>query len=114
MSTLQVRNVESPDGGVADNLKPVTASAWVNFNGTGTVSIRDSYNVASITDNGAGNYTVNFENVLGNTNYSTSVTATANASISTSLTTSVTVLSRDSAGSLADSSVVSTQIFGGQ
>ena len=44
--------------------------AWVNFNGTGTVAIRDSYNVSSITDNGTGNYTVNFANAMSNTNYS--------------------------------------------
>ena len=37
-----------------------TAKAWVNFNGTGTVAIRSSYNVSSITDNGTGNYTINF------------------------------------------------------
>ncbi len=38
--------------------------AWVNFDGTGTVAIRASYNVSSITDNGTGDYTVNFTNVL--------------------------------------------------
>jgi hypothetical protein len=36
------------------------AKAWVNFNGTGTVAIRASFNVTSITDNGTGDYTVNF------------------------------------------------------
>lgn len=40
------------------------ARAWVNFNGTGTVAIRASGNVSSITDNGIGNYTVNFEGAL--------------------------------------------------
>jgi hypothetical protein len=44
--------------------------AWVNFNGTGTVAIRASYNVSSITDNGTGDYTVNFTNALANANYS--------------------------------------------
>lgn len=43
--------------------------AWVNFNGTNTVAIRASYNVSSITDNGAGNYTVNFAAALPDTNY---------------------------------------------
>lgn len=43
--------------------------AWVNFNGTGTVAIRDSYNVSSITDNGTGNYTVNFTTALPDANY---------------------------------------------
>ena len=50
--------------------------AWVNFNGTGTVAIRASYNVSSITDNGTGNYTVNFTTAMPDTNYS----ATGNSS----------------------------------
>ena len=44
--------------------------AWVNFDGTGTVAIRDSGNVSSITDNGTGDYTVNFTNALTDANYS--------------------------------------------
>jgi hypothetical protein len=44
--------------------------AWVNFNGTGTVSIRASFNVSSITDVGTGTYTVNMTNALPDTNYS--------------------------------------------
>ena len=46
--------------------------AWVNFNGTGTVAIRDSGNVSSITDNGAGDYTINFTNALPDANYAIS------------------------------------------
>lgn len=44
--------------------------AWVNFNGTGTVAIRASGNVSSITDNGTGDYTVNFTTAMPNANYS--------------------------------------------
>jgi len=43
--------------------------AWVNFNGTGTVAIRASYNVSSITDNNVGRYTVNFATPMPDTNY---------------------------------------------
>ena len=43
--------------------------AWVNFNGTGTVAIRGSYNVSSITDNGTGDYTVNFTVAMPDANY---------------------------------------------
>lgn len=43
--------------------------AWVNFNGVGTVSIRASGNVSSITDNGQGNYTVNFTTAMQDANY---------------------------------------------
>jgi hypothetical protein len=46
------------------------ARAWVNFNGSGTVAIRGSGNVTSITDNGVGNYTVNFTTAMPDTNYS--------------------------------------------
>jgi hypothetical protein len=45
--------------------------AWVNFNGTGTVAIRASGNVSSITDNGVGNYTVNFTSAMPDLNYAT-------------------------------------------
>jgi hypothetical protein len=45
--------------------------AWVNFNGTGTVAIRASGNVTSITDNGTGDYTVNFTTTMTDANYST-------------------------------------------
>ena len=44
--------------------------AWVNFNGTGVVAIRASGNVTSITDNGTGDYTVNFTNAMPDVNYS--------------------------------------------
>lgn len=43
--------------------------AWVNFNGTGTVAIRASGNVSSITDNGVGDYTINFTNAMPDANY---------------------------------------------
>ena len=45
------------------------AKAWVNFNGTGTVAIRSSFNVASVTDNGIGDYTISFTNSFSDTNY---------------------------------------------
>jgi hypothetical protein len=49
--------------------------AWVNFNGTGTVAIRGSGNVSSITDNGTGDYTINFTTAMPDVNYSVSGTA---------------------------------------
>jgi hypothetical protein len=47
-----------------------SARAWVNFNGTGTVAILASGNVSSITDNGTGDYTVNFTTAMVDANYS--------------------------------------------
>jgi hypothetical protein len=49
--------------------------AWVNFNGTDTVAIRASGNVSSITDNGTGDYTVNFTTAMPDANYSVGGTA---------------------------------------
>jgi hypothetical protein len=49
--------------------------AWVNFNGTGTVAIRASGNVTSITDNGTGDYTVNLTNSMPDINYAVTGTA---------------------------------------
>ena len=46
-----------------------TAKVWINFNGTGTVAIRDSFNVTSITDHGVGTYTVTFAKQIGNSNF---------------------------------------------
>ena len=46
-----------------------TCRAWVNFNGTGTVAIREDGNVTSITDNGTGDYTVNFTTAMPDANY---------------------------------------------
>ena len=51
-----------------------TAKAWVNFNGTGTVAIRAAYNVSSITDNGTGNYTVNFTTTMVDADYCANIT----------------------------------------
>lgn len=46
-----------------------SAKTWVNFNGTGTVAIRDSLNVASITDNGTGIYTANYTSNMDSVGY---------------------------------------------
>jgi hypothetical protein len=53
---------------------PTEVKAWVNFNGTGTPAIRGSLNVSSITDNGTGNYTVNFTTAISDANYASSIT----------------------------------------
>lgn len=55
------------------------ARAWVNFNGSGTVAIRASGNVSSITDNGTGDYTVNFTTAMTDANYATIGTGSNNS-----------------------------------
>jgi hypothetical protein len=56
------------------------ARAWVNFNGTGTVAINASSNVTSITDNGTGDYTVNFTTAMSDANYSVALGGSRNGS----------------------------------
>ena len=58
--------VEIGTGGIS---QARIAKAWVNFNGTGTVAINGSYNVSSITDDGTGDYDINFSTALADTNY---------------------------------------------
>jgi hypothetical protein len=71
MSTLVAQTLSNGNVSTSTaNCIQGSAKAWVNFNGTGTVAIRASYNVSSITDNGTGNYTVNFTNALPDANYS--------------------------------------------
>jgi hypothetical protein len=66
------------------------ARAWVNFNGTGTVAIKASGNVSSITDNGVGDYTVNFTTAMSNGNYSVATGALGSSTASAANQLSVT------------------------
>lgn len=60
----------STAGSIATNyVVEGSAKAWVNFNGSGTLAVRDSFNIASVTDGGTGNFTPNFSNAFDNTNY---------------------------------------------
>lgn len=69
MSQLNVDNLKDRLGANQPAIVGA-AKAFVNFDGTGTVAIRDSFNVSSITDNGVGDYTVNFTNAMPDANYS--------------------------------------------
>jgi hypothetical protein len=96
--------------------------AWVNFNGTGVVAIRASGNVSSITDNGVGNYTVNFATAMVDANYSVGQTLSAQSSsndgghvviaFGTSLsTTSFNIVTDQRAIGEYDPSVVCLSVF---
>jgi hypothetical protein len=93
--------------------------AWVNFNGTGTVAIRASGNVSSITDNGAGNYYVNLANSMPDTNYSVVITkqnetsnldASVADDISSRLVNRIQVYTLE-AGSASDSANINVSVF---
>jgi hypothetical protein len=78
MSTLVTQNISNGTVSTSsENVIQGSAKAWVNFNGTGTVAIRASYNVSSITDNGTGDYTVNFTTAMPNANYSVNINASS-------------------------------------
>ena len=87
--------------------------SWCNFNGTGVVTIRDSYNVSSITDNSTGNYTVNLSVTMANANYSV-VASNSNGEdiVDTYTTTSFVFKSFDTNGTATDSTYLSTAVFG--
>jgi hypothetical protein len=100
-----------------------SAKAWVNFNGTGTVAIRASYNVSSITDNGTGDYTVNFTNAFSDADYAITGTGTANAGSGPLIvgrfpsirdiqsTTQVAIFTMNFVGNAVDCPQVSVAIF---
>ena len=92
MSTLSVATIKSQN-----TLPPAVQNssgteigtfcrAWVNFNGTGTVAIRASFNVSSITDNGTGDYTVNFTTALADANYAANCSTVYNSTTRESVT----------------------------
>jgi len=98
-----------------------SARAWVNFNGTGTVAIRGSGNVSSITDNGTGDYDVNLTTAMSDTNGSIGACAAETAgsntgglrviSASFSSTTVIKVSAIFQNGGVADPQFVGVQVF---
>tara|TARA_R100000353_G_scaffold36204_1_gene28939 strand:+ start:170 stop:568 length:399 start_codon:yes stop_codon:yes gene_type:complete len=76
MSTLAVGTIKSISSAApvfqntSGTEKGQLAKAWLNFNGTGTAAIRDSFNISSITDNSTGDFTINITTAMANVNYS--------------------------------------------
>jgi hypothetical protein len=91
--------------------------AWVNFNGIGTVAIRASGNVSSITDNGTGSYTVNFTTAMPDANYCTNATSRATSGVGdiaqsgAPTTSSVGIASYRSDGPAYDAESLHVSIF---
>jgi hypothetical protein len=113
--------IQTADGSgvlkVQSNGVTTNALAWVNFNGTGTVAIRSSYNVSSITDNGTGSYTVNFTSALSDANYSCLVTGTYGSSSDFNTTAPTTTAARiatyiTTTAAAQDSAYVNVAVFG--
>ena len=95
------------------------AKAWVNFNGTGTPAIRASFNVTSITDDGVGDYTINFTTTLTDANYATIGTAIFSAGTAwvatprsgTTPTTSAVSIKVVNSGVSADITYINIAVF---
>ncbi len=68
MSTITVTNIKAT-GETASRAVSGVAAAWVNFNGTGTIAIRDSQGVSGLVDEGTGEYIVNLSNSFAAANY---------------------------------------------
>jgi len=78
MSTIKVTNIQDTSGGNSSTSAEIyqgRVRAWVVFNGSGTVSIDNDFNVSTIGDNGTGRYTVNFTTAFTNANYVAAGTA---------------------------------------
>jgi hypothetical protein len=98
------------------------AKAWINFNGTGTPAINASYNVTSLTDNGSGDYTVNFTTAMGDVNYTmagmcrfasgTSYGSMTLGDADTKTTTALQVLSWSDDASINDCTEGNVIVFG--
>jgi hypothetical protein len=117
--TVQQTNGMTMTGG---NPKYYAARAWVNFNGTGTVAIRAAVNVSSITDNGTGDYTINFTTAMPDVNYAAVVVGQQNDGAGTNQTTQLfdggvyttsrfDVLGQSSNGNNTDSAIVCAVVF---
>lgn len=125
MSTIKTDTLQNVAGTLTVPVGTVvngSAKAWVNFNGTGTVAIRAAFNVSSITDNGTGDYTVNFTTAMVDSNYALAgfarsdgagtvaytVTAT---STGTKTATAMQVRTHAGAGALYDAPEIGVAIF---
>ena len=86
-----------------------SAKAWINFDGTGTIAISDSFSISSISDGGTGVYTVTSSNAFSNANYATPSMTRNNYIVGkygTVTTTAIIVENRTNGGSETDSPYV--------
>ena len=114
MSTLKVNTLTDTAATKSVPIEDVVngvARAWVNFNGTGTPAIRASYNVSNIIDNATGNYTIEFDTAMSDTDYAVvgcggpNVAAGSNATSGTIVTPLVSTTSPYTVPALSTSSV---------
>ena len=119
-SILRVNTLTDASSGNSTAMSVInqgTAKCWVNFNGTGTIAARDSFNVGSLTDNGTGDYSVNYSNAMADDDFSmvgTSCFATNDTWVQNGQgqTTSLADVNVTVGGSLRDAAHISINIHG--
>jgi hypothetical protein len=118
--TLTTPNIDSAQFATVSGTAPIyPCRAWVNFNGTGTVAIRASGNVTSITDNGTGNYTVNFTTAMPDADFAAVCIAGTGASANQvnivsdigRSTTTFALLNANTTGAGVDRAYINVVIF---
>ena len=123
MSLIKCNDIQNASGGIPTvKGQKLIPTAWANFNGSGTIAIRDSEGVSSIGDLSTGMYTINLSAAMSNADYS--VTASAGESAyrnmvtkwnGTPTTTSFNIgVLNVNAGAYEDDNQVSVTVMGGQ
>ena len=125
MSTLRTNALEGVDaknsitivagaGNITTtNVQEGLAKGWLQFNGTGTAAIQDSFNYASITDHTTGDYSSTLTNAMANNDYSVNISGAGADFIQQSVTTSATrVEVYNTAASGVDVAIISKTAHG--
>ena len=115
--------VTGEGGSTTTNLQQGLGKFWINFNGTGTIAARDSFNFTSLTDNGTGDYSITIANNMNNANYANAGSSGGQASTSngssyaydqaTARTSSLyRILTPNTSGTSVDTPIIENHIMG--
>ena len=121
MSTVKANDLTNVTGGIPTvKSQQLIPTAWVNFDGVGTIAIRGSENISSLTDQGTGNYIINFTNNMANSLYCMATgidegqDTGAMLAVDSRAVGSFRALTRNNAATLSDQSYINVIILGGQ
>ncbi len=107
-------NLDDLDSRIVGATSEGVVKGWINFNGVGTISIRDSFNVAGIVDNGVGSYTINWDTDFIDSNYCVNASAQRqNTGSNNGVLAVIGVKSGTSNLSVGSTPVVTTNLAGG-
>lgn len=121
MSDIRVDTISAANGTDPVTLtKQSAAKAWVNFNGSGTIAIRESFNGSSLSDIGTGNYRLNFSSSMNTATYSFSIGSSSSidndgynrSAVSFNTASQGAVNHYESGGTLADTDMITLNVHG--